>query len=107
MPKDKRLYLSGPMSGLPNLNHPAFHAEASRLRSEGYFVINPAELDLDEGATWEDYMRANVVQMISTCNAIHLLPGWSKSPGATTEHTIAKLFGFEVSLAAGAEEVAV
>ncbi|MWK56955.1 DUF4406 domain-containing protein, partial [Pseudomonas otitidis] len=28
----KRIYLSGPMSGLPDENRPAFNAEATRLR---------------------------------------------------------------------------
>jgi hypothetical protein len=40
----KKIYLSGPMTGLPDLNFPAFHAEAARLRALGYDVINPAEL---------------------------------------------------------------
>lgn len=101
MPKDKRIYLSGPMTGLPSLNHPAFNAEAERLRALGYFVINPAEVDLDEGATWEDYLRTDLIAMLDTCNAIVMLPGWEKSRGATLEHHVACALGFEVSYADG------
>ena len=39
-----RIYISGPMTGKPDFNHPAFNAAAIRLREEGHFVINPAEL---------------------------------------------------------------
>ncbi|MCY1527250.1 hypothetical protein D9M68_623110 [compost metagenome] len=39
----KRIYLAGPMTGLPEFNYPAFHAEAARLRALGYQVENPAE----------------------------------------------------------------
>ena len=42
----KRIYLSGPMSGLPELNFPAFHAEAARLRALGFEVVNPADFPL-------------------------------------------------------------
>jgi len=38
-----RLYLSGPMRGIPEQNHPAFHAAAQRLRLIGHEVYNPAE----------------------------------------------------------------
>ena len=38
-----RIYLAGPMTGLPEFNYPAFHAEAARLRQLGYHVENPAE----------------------------------------------------------------
>jgi len=96
MSKEKRWYVSGPMSGLPNLNHPAFNAEAERLRAAGHFVINPAELDLDEGATWEDYMRANLVQLASACNAIRMLKGWVNSRGARLEWQVACALGFTV-----------
>lgn len=40
-----RLYLAGPMSGLPGFNFPAFHAAAKVLREAGYIIISPAETD--------------------------------------------------------------
>ena len=33
-----RIYIAGPMSGLPEFNHPAFHAAAAQLRGAGYIV---------------------------------------------------------------------
>ena len=39
-----RIYLSGCMTGCPDHNRPAFDAAAKRLRAQGHFVINPAEL---------------------------------------------------------------
>ena len=39
-----RVYLSGPMTGVPDHNIPAFSAAAERLRAEGHFVISPAEI---------------------------------------------------------------
>jgi hypothetical protein len=40
------IYISGPMTGYPDLNFPAFHLAASVLRSEGFTVISPAEIEL-------------------------------------------------------------
>jgi hypothetical protein len=101
MKKELRWYISGPVSGIPGGNAAAFAAEAERLRALGYFVFNPMEIDLDEGATWEQYMRADLIAMLDTCNALMLLPGWRKSRGASLEHRIARALGFEISLAAG------
>lgn len=39
-----RIYLSGPMTSLPDSNIPAFDAAAKRLREQGHFVINPHDL---------------------------------------------------------------
>jgi hypothetical protein len=41
---NKTIYISGPMSGLPNLNFPAFYAAQAKLEAEGYKVVNPAEI---------------------------------------------------------------
>ncbi len=39
-----RIYLAGPMTGLPDLNRPAFDAAERRLTEQGHFVINPHDL---------------------------------------------------------------
>lgn len=91
----KRIYIAGPMSGLPALNFPAFHAMAAHLRSLGHHVVNPAEINIDPSAGWTECMRADIRELMS-CTAICLLPGWEKSRGASLEHHIAQSLGFEV-----------
>ena len=39
-----RVYCSGPMTSMPDLNRSAFDAAEKRLTAQGHFVINPAEL---------------------------------------------------------------
>jgi hypothetical protein len=98
----EKIYIAGPMTGLPELNFPAFHAAAAVLRERGHTVINPAEINLDVGADWADCMRADIAQLV-TCDSICLLPGWEKSRGATLEHHIAAALGFEVQFAPAQE----
>lgn len=40
----KIVYIAGPMSGLPDCNRPAFHAEANHQRERGHIPLNPATL---------------------------------------------------------------
>jgi len=89
------LYLAGPMSNLPALNFPAFHAAAAELRALGHHVVNPAEINTDQSADWLTCMRADIKQLVD-CEAICLLPGWEKSRGATLEHQIAVGLGLQV-----------
>lgn len=89
----KRLYLSGPMSGIEDMNYPAFDAAALRLRASGYEVENPAENP--PCRSWADYMRLALVQ-IARCDVIGMLPGWEKSKGARLEHHIATELGMGV-----------
>jgi hypothetical protein len=87
-----RLYLAGPMTGLPELNFPAFHAAAARLRESGYDVVNPAEINVDPSEGWAACLRKDIAQLV-TCEGIALLPGWEKSRGARLEHRIATELG--------------
>lgn len=90
----KRIYLSGPMTGLPDSNYPAFHYEAARIRRLGYHVENPAENAPPRDGSWSGYMRAALTQML-TCDVIALLPGWMESRGATIERGLAVRLGME------------
>lgn len=87
-----RIYIAGPMTGLPEFNYPAFHAEAARLRQLGYHVENPAEHGVIDGYEWADYLRLDLQKLV-TCEAIALLPGWMNSKGARLEFTVATNLG--------------
>lgn len=90
-----RIYLSGPMTGLPDYNYPAFNAEAARLRALGYIVENPAENPLPADAPWHMCMRAAIRQML-TCDAVAFLTGWHESRGANVEIELAGHLGMTV-----------
>ena len=90
------IYLAGPMTGMLAFNYPAFHAEAARLRALGHRVINPAENDLPEAATWQDHMRDDLRAMLD-CDQIHLLPGFGASKGAMLELIVAQALGMTVT----------
>lgn len=94
----KRVYLSGPMTSMPDLNFPAFNAEAHRLRAIGYEVVNPATLNPDPGATWHECMRQDLKALLD-CDAIALLDGWQKSAGAHLEMHVAHRIGMEILVA--------
>jgi hypothetical protein len=91
----KRVYLSGPMSGIADHNFPAFNEQAAKLRAAGYEVINPAELNPDPAMTWEECLRVDIRELC-TCDAIALMPGWERSKGANLELHIAHRLGLEV-----------
>lgn len=84
-----RLYLSGAMTGRPNLNFPLFHAETRRLRALGYLVTNPAEIDAGSNPTWGQCMRADIKQLMD-CDAVATLHGYETSKGANLEVFIAR-----------------
>ncbi|MEN2672595.1 DUF4406 domain-containing protein [Herbaspirillum huttiense] len=94
----KRIYIAGPMSGLPELNFPAFHAAAAELRAQGYDVVNPAEINADPTAGWVACMRLDIAQLV-TCDQIMMLPGWENSRGATLELHIAQMLEMPVQYA--------
>lgn len=93
----RRIYISGPMTGLPDFNYPAFNAEAARLRALGYHVENPAENPPQD--SWEAYMDVCIPQLL-TCDTIALLPGWSESRGALRERQVASQEGITITAAA-------
>ncbi|MFV8317165.1 DUF4406 domain-containing protein [Mycobacterium sp. 23] len=92
-----RIYIAGPMSGLPNHNYPEFHLVAEALRKEGREVLSPHEIDggsTDRGWVW--YMR-EALKMLLSCDEIVLLDGWQHSRGAQIERGLAETLEMPVS----------
>lgn len=88
-----RVYLSGPMSGIPQNNFPAFAQHAAELRASGFDVVSPHEIQ--EAGTWELCLRADIRELC-TCDAIALMSGWEASKGANLELHIAHRLGMKV-----------
>jgi len=101
------------MTGLPQFNFPLFHAAAAALRSEGYDIVSPAEMDspavkaaaakstdgaLDAqgkiaGETWGEILARDVRVIADNVDGIVFLPDWQKSRGARLEAFVALLSG--------------
>lgn len=90
-----KLYLSGPMSGYPNLNWPLFNRTAVRLRNLRWEVVNPVAINNDPDAAWLDCIAADL-QAMDGCTAICMLPGWEASFGARIEHLAAQKMGLKI-----------
>lgn len=89
-----RWYLSGPMTGLPDLNRPVFQHVAALIRSVGHDVLNPAEL-CPPGITWKAAMHYDLAAL-KTAQGVICLPAWERSRGARIEVWIARRRGLPV-----------
>lgn len=107
-----KIYLAGPMRGIPNFNFPAFDYAAEKLRAEGHEVFSPAERDrkaygneiennptgdeskvTNPACTIEDCMAADCEWICRNADTIAVLPGWEKSSGAGAETSLGKALG--------------
>lgn len=89
----RKLYLSGPMTGLPEYNRKSFDDAEKQLAGKGHEVINPFNLpepvvpmDATEAETWAAYLvRDFLVLHEEKPDCIILLPGWNNSKGSSIE----------------------
>lgn len=113
-----KLYLAGPMRGIPEFNFPAFHEAAAALRAMGHEVFSPAErdierhngVDISKGNTAGDETAAaaqhgfdlrvalgeDLEWICKHAEGIALLPGWENSKGANAEFATALALGLAV-----------
>jgi len=112
-----KIYVAGPMRGIPEFNFPAFHAAAAWLREQGHTVFNPAERDIEvtgvdiskgnltgdnaqaeaeHGFNLREALKDDLVFICLEADAIALLPGWENSKGANAELATARALGLEV-----------
>lgn len=91
-----KVYISGPMTGLPEFNYPAFNSMAERIAAKGHIPLNPAKaLNGEGGHPREAHMRADIA-MVMEADAILLLPGWYKCKGSLLEVQIAAEIGLRI-----------
>lgn len=108
MGQPRKYYLAGPMTGLPYANIPTFDAAAADLRSRGYDITSPAELDdaqvrkesvedstgLKHSGSWGEFLARDVKLISDELNAVVVLPGWGNSRGANLEVYVAITCGY-------------
>ena len=111
-----RVFISGPISGKPNLNRDAFDHEERLLREAGYTTFSPfsiAQPSLEQQEEWHgewqfyggihpeerlwQYCMRICVGQIPLCDSMRMLPDWQNSEGAKWEHRIAKMLGLEIT----------
>ncbi|MEM5817103.1 MAG: DUF4406 domain-containing protein [Desulfitobacterium hafniense] len=91
----KKVYISGPMTGYPDYNFPAFMAAEAKLQELGYEVINPARIKHIDKKNWSLCMRQAATEMLKA-DQVATLPGWHRSCGARIEVELAMNLGIPV-----------
>lgn len=108
--KDKRVFISGPMTGLPDWNRAEFERAERELYDLGAeSVFNPAHLapQGDEPAMAHSLYMAKTLSVLTRLSwsaypnmpwfdCIVLLDGWWNSEGAKVEHAVAEAIGLDV-----------
>jgi hypothetical protein len=106
-----KVYIAGPINGVPDGNRPAFKEAADRVRAAGHEPVNPWDIPPDHDGpccpgdppdhdpvglhAYGCYLRADILQLM-WCDAIMLLENWHQSRGASTESHIAWSLGLQV-----------
>lgn len=91
-----KLYLSGPITGIAGYRE-NFKQVEDYLLSQGYDIINPAELDLGEDVNHETYMRRDIKLLATNAvDGLVLMPGWINSKGAAIEVVVARAIGLRL-----------
>lgn len=102
------VFISGPMTGMPWFNYPAFDTARDYLASHGIKPLSPPDRDREAGfdpatlgEAWDwntippgfdiDAARIWCAQAVGQADAVLMLRRWRYSPGATCEKMLAEL----------------
>ena len=101
-----KVYISGPMTGIPDNNRDEFSRMASLLQAKGHEPVNPHDIiptrriKMTAGYIEEpikdpkylDYLKADIA-VLMFCDAYVILDGWGDSRGARIEKGLADDLG--------------
>lgn len=94
--KNCKIYIAGPMTGLPDYNYPKFHKMEKLLYDIGFVnILNPAEIAGGNTSYHYSYYIRESLKMIVRADAVVFLNGWENSKGANLELHAAKLMGLK------------
>lgn len=110
----KKIYIAGPMTGIPSFNFPKFFEAQRVYEQHGWTVFNPAKKDLDDHPDIENNPNGDVLvamakdgfnlrtaldwdtTAICKSDAVVMLPGWENSKGAFAEWALARALGLRI-----------
>lgn len=96
-----RVYVSGPMTGIPDNNKQAFRAAAVLLREMGHEPLLPCDMcgevtgRAGDPPDWHDFIAADIRAM-ADAEAVCYLPGHERSYGCRIEAVVAERMGLPV-----------
>tara|TARA_R110000744_G_scaffold41270_2_gene93339 strand:- start:189 stop:566 length:378 start_codon:yes stop_codon:yes gene_type:complete len=114
MERKPTIYVAGPMRGYEDFNFPAFDRQARILSKQGWTVINPAEMDRQDGLPcsepmefdpsvnyedrefMRDALKRDMTFICNDCTAIYMMSNWESSRGAKAEYHLAKALGLDI-----------
>lgn len=86
------IYLSGKITGEPDLGVAAFTIAQYVLEDHGYTVLNPTTIEGDLNNSWEWWMK-RALSMMMEAQGVAMLPDWNLSRGAQIEYGLAQHLG--------------
>jgi hypothetical protein len=93
----KKVYISGPITGYPDGNRPAFLSAQKAIIHSGHIPLNPHVIGahLPALSSWVAYMRV-CIAALTEADEIVMLPGWVWSRGARVEWLVARVLKIKV-----------
>lgn len=95
--KQPKIYISGAISGR-DYREVALDFEAAQTQIKAisdYLPISPLDNGLPLDTPWSAHMLRDL-EILSTCDAVLMLPGWEHSPGCQIEKIFAERLGLRI-----------
>lgn len=95
--KHQTVYLSGPMTGLPDYNRAAFNLRAEAFKALGYSVNNPADISVIHGTdkAYGFYFKRALRLMLES-DVVYVFGDTSNSAGVQMELKVAEMAGMPI-----------